>query len=85
MDVNNLYTNIDSPLGMEAIKKCLKKYLVENRPDQELLELLHLSLLKNDFQFDSKFYLQFKGTAMGKHFAPAYANIYMANWEETAF
>ena len=32
--------------------------------------------------FNGEFYLQIKGTAMGKKFAPAYANIYMANWEE---
>lgn len=85
MDVNNLYTNIDIPLGMESIQKCLQKYPDEKRPDEELLELLHLSLLRNDFQFDNKHYLQVKGTAMGKRFAPAYANIYMADWEETAF
>jgi len=30
-----------------------------------------------------KTYLQIKGTAMGKRLAPAYANIYMANWEQT--
>lgn len=30
---------------------------------------------------DNKFYLQIKGTAMGKKYAPAYADIFMANWE----
>lgn len=30
-------------------------------------------------------YLQVKGTAMGKRFVPAYANIYMAEWEEEIF
>lgn len=28
-------------------------------------------------EFNEKFYLQIKGTAMGKWFAPAYANIYL--------
>lgn len=32
--------------------------------------------------FNGKNYLQIKGTAMGKKFAPAYANIFMANWEK---
>lgn len=36
-------------------------------------------------EFDGKFYLQVKGTAMGKSFALAYANIYVAYWEETVF
>lgn len=40
--------------------------------------------MRNDFIFNEKFYLQIKGTAMGKRFAPAYANLYMANWEEEA-
>lgn len=35
-------------------------------------------------KFNGKFYLQIKGTAMGKKFAPAYANIFMADWEREA-
>lgn len=31
------------------------------------------------------FILQIHGTTMGKRFAPAYANIYMADWERTLF
>lgn len=29
-------------------------------------------------EFNKEFFLQIKGTAMGKKFAPAYANIFMA-------
>lgn len=36
-------------------------------------------------KFNGQYYLQIKGTAMGKRFAPAYANIYMAEWEKTTF
>lgn len=68
-----------------AVRKWLKKYPSQNHPDQEILTLLHLSLTRNDFEFDGKCYLQIKGTAMGKRFARAYANIYMAHWEGTAF
>lgn len=85
MDVKSLYTNIDIPKGMEIMSKWLKKYPDPDRPDKEILDLLHLSLTRNDFEFNDKYYLQIKGTAMGKRFAPAYANIYMAEWEETAF
>lgn len=45
----------------------------------------HISLTRNDLIFDEKCYLQITGTAMGKPFSLAYANIYMADWEETAF
>ncbi|MGL4283370.1 MAG: hypothetical protein ACRCSI_07045, partial [Eubacterium aggregans] len=49
------------------------------------MELLEISLTRNDFVFGEEYYLQMKGTAMGKKFAPAYANIYMAQWEGTVF
>lgn len=45
-------------------------------PDAEILELLYINLTRNDFEFNGQYYLQTKGTAMGKRFAPAYANIY---------
>ena len=45
---------------------------------------LPLSLLRNDFQFNNKTYLQTQGTAMGKKYAPAFANIFMHYWEQKA-
>lgn len=85
MDVNSLYTNIDIQAGLNAVKKMFEKYPDPRRPDEELLQLLEINLTRNDFMFDGQFYLQIKGTAMGKRFAPAYANIFMANWEEEVF
>ena len=85
MDVNSLYTNIDIQAGLNAVKKVFEKFPDPKRPDEELLQLLEINLTRNDFVFDKKFYLQVKGTAMGKRFAPAYANIFMANWEEEVF
>lgn len=84
IDVNSLYTNIDTALGLSAVRDCLKKYPEDNRPDTEIMDLLELCLTRNDFTFNSQWYLQVKGTAMGKKFAPAYANIYMADWEHEA-
>ena len=37
---------------------------------------------RNDFEFNGQFYMQVCGTAMGKKFAPSYANIFMAQWEK---
>lgn len=84
IDIDSLYTNINTAAGMTAIKEIFKKYPDRHRPDAELLELLEINLTKNDFEFDGKTFLQTSGTAMGKRFAPSYANIYMALWEETA-
>lgn len=84
MDVDSLYTNIDTPSGIQAVKNIFFKYPDKKRPEKELIELLEINLTRNDFLFDDKFYLQTKGTAMGKKFAPSYANIFMAQWEEEA-
>lgn len=85
MDVVSLYTNIDIDAGLSAVKKIFKNYPDPKRPEEELLELLDINLRRNDFVFNEQFYLQVKGTAMGKRFAPAYANIFMANWELEVF
>lgn len=85
IDIDSLYTNINTAAGLTAVKTWMEKYPDNNRPDGTLLQLLEISLTKNDFEFNKEFYLQISGTAMGKKFAPAYANIYMAHWEETVF
>lgn len=84
MDVDSLYTNIPIQAGINCVKNIFEKFPDPKRPDVELLQLLEINLTRNDFMFNDKFYLQIKGTAMGKKFAPAYANIFMANWEEKA-
>lgn len=85
MDVDNLYTNIPIEAGIRCVKKVFENNPDSKRPDEELIKLLEINLLRNDFMFDGKYYLQTKGTAMGKKFAPAYANIFMANWEQEVF
>ncbi|KAK2863636.1 hypothetical protein Q5P01_003169 [Channa striata] len=82
LDVDSLYTNIEIKTGLESVKQIFDKHPNPNRPDSEVLKLLEINLTRNDFVFDGEFYLQIKGTAMGKRFAPAHANIFMANWEE---
>lgn len=84
IDIDSLYTNIGIKEGLQAIKNAFLKQRNINRPDKELLQLLEINLTKNDFQFNDEWFLQIKGTAMGKKFAPAYANIFMAEWETSA-
>ena len=47
--------------------------------------MLELTLTRNDFVFNNQHYLQLCGCAMGRKYAPSYADIYLAHWEETAF
>lgn len=82
MDIESLYTNIDIGAGITCVKNILKKYPDPDRPDEAILKLLEINLQRNDFEFNGEYFLQIKGTAMGKKFAPAYANIFMANWEQ---
>lgn len=84
IDIDSLYTNIETPSGMEAVRECFARFPDKNRPDEAILKLLEINLTRNDFEFNSRQYLQVKGTAMGKKFAPSYANIFMAKWEEEA-
>ena len=84
MDVDSLYTNIDIAGGMRAVQNAFCLYPDITRPDAELLRLLEINLIRNDFLFNGEFFLQIKGTAMGKEFAPSYANIFMAKWEVSA-
>lgn len=84
IDIDSLYTNIDLGEGMQAVKNIFQRNPDKRRPQKELLQLLEVNLTRNDFQFNEEWFLQTKGTAMGKKFAPAYANIFMAEWETSA-
>ena len=84
MDVESMYTNIDHESGLAAVKNAFENNPDPLRPDQHILDLLELSLKKNDFQFNGETFLQIKGTAMGKKYAPSYANIFMAHFETQA-
>jgi len=84
IDIDSLYTNIETKEGLQAVKNTFQKRHDKRRPDKELLQLLEINLTKNDFEFNGEWFLQVKGTAMGKKFAPAYANIFMADWESSA-
>lgn len=85
MDIESLYTNIEVEPGLAAIKTYLLRYPQPDRPDDHLLRLLEIALTRNDFEFNGSTYLQVKGVAMGKRFAPAYADIYLAEWENTVY
>ncbi|XP_041928729.1 uncharacterized protein LOC121693401 [Alosa sapidissima] len=84
IDVDSLYTNIDTISGLQAVQHKFTQFPDPTRPDNTLLQLLEICLTHNDFEFDDKLFLQIHGTAMGQRFAPAYANIFMSEWEQEA-
>ena len=83
LDVESMYTNIEHEDGLNAIKDAFSDY--EDDPKfKAILELLEISLKFNDFEFNNKLYVQTSGTAMGRKYAPHYADIYMAKFEKDA-
>lgn len=71
IDIDSIYTNIETEVGLKAVQKFMEIYPDPRRPDTYILKLLEINLTRNNFKFDSKLYLQTKVTAMGKKFAPS--------------
>lgn len=84
IDIESLYTNINTDLGLNTVQNVFRRNPDAQRPDEEILQLLELCLRCNDFQFNGSRYLQIEGTAMGHRYAPSYANLYMSEWETGA-
>ena len=84
LDVTSLYPSIPNHEGLKAVRKMMNKYPDPKRPDNIILNLLEICLTRNTFTFNGKNYIQTSGCAMGHPYCVAYANIYMANWEEDA-
>lgn len=82
IDVDSLYTNIDTAQRLEAIRLAFQHTPRADRPNEEILQLLQITLTRNDFEFNNKHYLQVCGCAMGRKYSPAYADIYMAEWNQ---
>ena len=81
MDVRSLYTNTPNAEGKSAIKRAFDNYTKKTTTTKVITTSLTLILTLNNFVFDCIHYLQIKGCAMGTICAPAYANIFMANFE----
>lgn len=66
MDVVSLYTNIDIDAELSGYFRNISFTADAKRPDEELLKLLDINLLVEHKVVSSQFYLQVKGSAMGK-------------------
>ena len=82
LDVKGLYTSIPNSEGIANVKRAYYKYQQKTVPTKVLTTFLALILTLNNFIFDSKLYLQIKGCAVSTICVPAYANIFMAYFEE---
>jgi len=69
---------------IRLIKQAFQDYPSFDRPHEAFLELLQLSLTNNDFNFDGAFFLQIRGIAMGRTYAPAATNIYLRKFDQKA-
>lgn len=85
-DVEALYPSIDTDMGLRTILSVLR---IHSGFSEEFISLimavLELILRYNIFEFDNKFYLQLKGTAMGTPVAPPYANLFLFGIEADHF
>ena len=85
IDVTSLYTNIPNDEGIKACEKLLDQLRTDGNPpsNTSITRLLEHVLYLNNFDFNDKHYLQVGGTAMGTRVAPSFANIFMADFEQT--
>ena len=83
-DVESIYTNIPHTLGSERARRALSQHPqnLSSHAINFLTRLLKIQLELNNFSFEGRRFSQKHGVAMGKSWAPAYANIYMAQWEK---
>ena len=82
LDVIALYTNITNNEGIAAVKPKHGNNARKTVATKVITTFLALILTLNNFIFNSKFYLQIKGCAMGTICAPTYANDFMSEFEE---
>lgn len=82
MDVKSLYTFIPHNDGPQAFKFSLDKRRQPNPPTSTLLVLAELVLTTNVFTFNSRFYLQTSGVAMGSKLGPSYACLFGGHQEQ---
>ena len=77
-DVESLYTNIPHTGGLEAMQHFLQQRDSTLAPFIDcILQLTELVLAHNYFVFESDFFLQIQGVAMGSPFLPNYTNLYV--------
>ena len=83
-DITALYTNMTIDRILRTVQDMFQAFPDPHRPDEKLLNLLQITLTRNDFAFGLQTFLQICGTAMGKGYAPSLANIYLREFDRAA-
>ena len=81
LDVKSLYTNIPNNEGIKAVREAQGKHPSKSVSTKVAITFLSLSLTLNNFIFNCSHYLQVMACAMDTICAPAYANIFMVQFE----
>jgi peptide-methionine (R)-S-oxide reductase len=81
IDVVSLYPSIPHTNGLTALRSFLLQRGLPEKAVQGISILAETVLTKNVFEFNSEFFLQKSGTAIGTKMAPAYANVFMCEFE----
>ena len=79
MDVKSIYTSVLNREGIATVEKSYDK-CTDKTISTEVITFSALILTLNNFIFNSKFYLQVIGCAVGKRCAPTCANIFTAEF-----
>lgn len=82
LDVEALYSSIPPDKGLACIRYVLSRdaHLSDGKR-HFLIDALDFILHHNYFMFNSDFFLQVQGVAMGTSCAPSYPNLYLGEWE----
>jgi hypothetical protein len=86
-DAVSMYTNINTPHGVDTFSKWLTDFKDKIPPDFPktlFLKVLEKVMSENVFQFDDLFFRQEDGTAMGTSSAVLYATLYFGYHERTS-
>ena len=84
-DVISLYTNINTEEATTTTLEYVRKHNINLHGLQthDLFELLDLVLNNNVFQFQTNYYKQIRGLAMGNRISGTLAIVYMDKYEQT--
>ena len=87
-DVSALFTSIPVPVALQVINSkissCTNFTNICEIPTEKFIKLLEFTLTNCIFCFNTKFYKQLQGAAMGSSASPVIANIYMEYFESLA-
>ena len=82
LDLKLLYTNIPNNEDIKAVREAYDNHPNKTVVTQVIITFLSLILTLNNFVFNPINYLQIMGCAMSTICAPAYTNIFMAEFEK---